>query len=69
MVEYTHADAIALLSKNLSNAQTKLAETDDDLDYLKEQTTTMEVNIARTYNQGVANKKAKDQAEASKAAK
>lgn len=56
MVEYNFADAIVLLSKNLSNAQTKLAETEDDLDYLKEQTTTMEVNIARVYNIGVANK-------------
>ena len=60
MVEYTFADALTLLAKNLSNAQTKLAETEDDLDYLKEQTTTMEVNIARTYNQGVANKQAKE---------
>lgn len=50
MVEYNFQDALALLAKNLSNAQTKLAETDDDLDYLKEQLTTMEVNIARVYN-------------------
>ena len=68
MVEYTHVDALALLSRNLQNAQTKLAETEDDLDYLKEQTTTMEVNIARTYNQGVANKKAQE-AKAAGAAK
>ena len=65
MVEYTFADALALLSKNLANAQTKLTETEDDLDYLKDQLTTMEVNIARTYNQGVANKKAKEEAAAS----
>ena len=64
MVEYTFVDALALLTKNLSNAQTKLAETEDDLDYLKEQTTTMEVNIARTYNQGVANKQAREKAAA-----
>ena len=36
MVEYNFVDALALLSRNLSNAQTKLAETEDDLDYLKE---------------------------------
>ena len=36
MVEYNFADAIVLLGKNLSNAQTKLDETEDDLDYLKE---------------------------------
>ena len=66
MVEYNFADALALLSKNLSNAQTKYTETEDDLDYLKEQMTTMEVNIARVYNIGVANKQAKDKAEAAK---
>ena len=64
MVEYNFADAITLLGKNLSNAETKLAETEDDLDYLKEQTTTMEVNIARVYNLGVASKQAKDKAAA-----
>ena len=64
MVEYNFSDAIVLLGKNLHNAQTKLAETEDDLDYLKEQTTTMEVNIARVYNQGVANKKARETAAA-----
>ena len=56
MVEYTFGDALTLLGKNLANAQTKFTETEDDLDYLKEQTTTLEVNIARVYNQGVANK-------------
>lgn len=60
MVEYVFDDALVLLGKNLQNAQTKFNETEDDLDYLKEQTTTMEVNIARVYNQGVANKQAKE---------
>ncbi len=50
MVEYNFTDALALLAKNMSNAQTKLSETEDDLDYLKEQLTTTEVNIARVYN-------------------
>ena len=68
MVEYNFADALQLLAKNLSNAQTKLAETEDDLDYLKEQSTTMEVNIARVYNIGVANKQRKEKAEAEKTA-
>ena len=36
MVEYTHADALVILTKNVANAQTKFAETEDDLDYLKE---------------------------------
>ena len=62
MVEYNFGDALTLLGKNLANAQQKYTETEDDLDYLKEQTTTTEVNIARVYNQGVANKQAKEKA-------
>ena len=36
MVEYTFADAMGLLGKNLANAEQKLAETVDDYDYLKD---------------------------------
>ena len=36
MVEYGFADALQLCGKNLSNAQQKYNETDEDLDYLKE---------------------------------
>ena len=50
MVEYTYKEAIALLSKNLKNAEEKLKEADDDIDFLKDQTTTTEVNMARVYN-------------------
>ena len=56
MVEYNFNDALVLCGKNHSNAQLKYTETEEDLDYLKEQTTTTEVNIARVYNQGMANK-------------
>ena len=56
MVEYTYDDAIKLLCKNLAQAEEKLAETDGDIDYLKDQITTSEVNIARVYNQGLAKK-------------
>ena len=52
----------------MSNAQQKFNETEDDLDYLKEQTTTTEVNIARVYNQGVANKQAREKAAGAKPA-
>ena len=62
MVEYGHDDALVLLGKNLANAEAKLAEVDADVDYLKDQITTTEVNIARVYNQGVANKQAQDKA-------
>ena len=64
MVEYNYKDAITLLGKNLKNAEAKIAESDADIDFLKDQITTIEVNMARVYNQGVANK----QAEKAKAA-
>ena len=60
MVEYSHDDAIRLLGKNLSSAEEKLTETEGDIDFLKDQITTTEVNMARVYNQGVANKQKKE---------
>jgi prefoldin subunit 5 len=36
MVEYSHDDAIRLLGKNLASAEEKLAETDGDIDFLKD---------------------------------
>lgn len=59
MVEYSFKEAIELLNKNLKNAETKYKDCDHDLDYLKDQITTSEVNMARVYNQGVANKQSK----------
>ena len=50
MVEYSHDDALKLLSRNLESAQEKLEETDSDIDFLKDQITTTEVNMARVYN-------------------
>ena len=50
MVEYTYDEAVKLLSKNLHNAESKIKETEDDLDFLKDQITTTEVNLARIYN-------------------
>ena len=57
MVEYNFDDALKLLYKNLSNAEAKIKETEDDINFLKDQITTTEVNMARVYNQGVFNKK------------
>ena len=50
MVEYTYDEAIKLLGKNLHNAEAKIQETSDDIDFLKDQITTTEVNLARIYN-------------------
>ena len=36
MVEYSYDDAVKLLCKNLAQAEEKLAETDGDIDYLKD---------------------------------
>ena len=55
MVEYTYAEAQDLLRKNMKNAETRLTNTTKDVNFLKDQITTMEVNMARTYNQNVVN--------------
>ena len=41
-----------------SSGYWSFAEADEDIDFLKDNITTTEVNMARVYNQGVANKKA-----------
>ena len=62
MVEYSFEESIGILEKNMHNALARLQSTDDDLNFLKDQITTTEVNIARIYNQGVANKQKEDTA-------
>ena len=63
MVEYSYTEALVLLGKNLANAEAKIKETEDDIDFVKDQITTTEVNLARIYNQGVLNNKAKAEKE------
>ena len=46
MVEYTFEDALKLLNKNLTNAQLKLKSTEEDINFIKDQITTLEVNMA-----------------------
>mmetsp|Transcript_49213 Transcript_49213/g.111639 ORF Transcript_49213/g.111639 Transcript_49213/m.111639 type:complete len:234 (+) Transcript_49213:176-877(+) len=50
MVEYRVEEAIEMLQTNLAKAAEKLTETDEDLGHLKDQITTLEVNMARTFN-------------------
>jgi len=70
MVEYSYDEALVLLERNLANAEIRLKSTEEDLDFLKDQITTTEVNIARMYNQTVAIKqKEKAAAEGAEAAK
>lgn len=50
MLEYSLEEAKELLSKNLDTATKNLTQIDVDLDYLRDQITTTEVNMARVYN-------------------
>jgi len=50
MVEYTCDEAALLLARNVANCKANLAGLDRDLDFIKDQITTTEVNIARIYN-------------------
>jgi len=58
MLEYDVEEAEELLVKNLTDAKASLEKLEDDLDYLRDQITTTEVNLARIYNWNVKNKKA-----------
>ena len=50
MLSYKLPDAIELLKSKLTIAETSLKNTTEDLEFLREQLTVMEVNIARVYN-------------------
>ncbi|XP_055984842.1 LOW QUALITY PROTEIN: prefoldin subunit 3 [Sorex fumeus] len=50
MLEYDIDEAQALLEKNLSTATKNLDSLEEDLDFLRDQFTTTEVNMARVYN-------------------
>ncbi|KAF8904340.1 Prefoldin subunit-domain-containing protein, partial [Mucidula mucida] len=50
MLSYPIPEAIELLQSKLSAAEKSLANTIEDLEFLREQLTVMEVNIARVYN-------------------
>lgn len=53
MVEYPIPEAQDMLSSRLSTAQESLRTTESNLEFIREQITTMEVNLARIYNWGV----------------
>jgi prefoldin subunit 5 len=61
MVEYTYEEAIAMLERNYKNAEAKLAETNEDINHLKDQITTLEVNMARVFNYNVKAKRTGDE--------
>ncbi|GJN71310.1 peptide chain release factor 1 [Purpureocillium lilacinum] len=57
MLSYPVDEAETLLSSKLSTAKTSLSNCEEDLDFLREQITTMEVAIARVYNWEVVQKR------------
>lgn len=58
MLEYDIDDAQQLLEKNLATATKSLNQIDDDLDFLRDQYTTIEVSLARVYNWDVRRRQA-----------
>lgn len=58
MVEYPLAEADEMLSGRLKTAKDSLKTTESNLEFLREQITTMEVNIARIYNWSVMKRRA-----------
>lgn len=50
MLSYKIPEAITLLQSKLNVAKTSLNNTIEDLEFLREQLTIMEVNTARVYN-------------------
>jgi len=69
MLEYSYAEARALLGEQLAAAQAKVRTNSADLAFLRDQIITTEVNIARVYNYSVKSaRKAKMAAAAAAAA-
>nr|ABQ18252.1 putative prefoldin [Lygus lineolaris] len=58
MLEYTLEDAMKLLNKNMEAAKEHLSFVEHDLDFLRDQFTTTEVNMARVYNWNVKKRQA-----------
>ncbi|KAK0168657.1 hypothetical protein PV327_002434 [Microctonus hyperodae] len=58
MLEYTLDDAQELMAKNIEAAKTKLSHVEHDLDFIRDQFTTTEVNMARVYNWDVKKRQA-----------
>lgn len=58
MLEYTLEDANDLLINNIQSAEKNLEYVNHDLDFLRDQFTTTEVNMARVYNWDVKRRQA-----------
>lgn len=63
MLSYQIPEAIALLRSKLGAAETSLKATIEDLEFIREQLTVMEVNTARMYNWDVKRRRERRLAE------
>ena len=70
MLSYTLPAASTLLASKLATAESTLAAVIEDLEFLREQITVMEVNTARVYNWDVKRRReARDRGEIEAAGK
>lgn len=53
MMEYDTTEALALLRTNFEKSKSQIELVKTDMDYIRDQITTMEVNMARIYNHDV----------------
>ncbi|VVT55627.1 uncharacterized protein SAPINGB_P004672 [Magnusiomyces paraingens] len=66
MLEYTIDEAVTLLNQRLNVAQKSLKSCEEDLEFLRENITTVEVNIARVYNWEVQKRREQREEESSR---
>jgi uncharacterized protein YdcH (DUF465 family) len=57
MLSYPIPTAVTLLTQRLESAETNFTQLVSDMEWLKEQITVMEVNVARVYNWDVKNRR------------
>ena len=60
MVEYSYAEALDLLEKQLEHTIAKITELQEDLYFLRGNSITVEVNMARLFNHSVKLKKSSE---------
>jgi Prefoldin subunit len=64
MVEYSYDEAIELLETQLAQTHSKIEEFSEDMFYIRGNSITVEVSMARLFNHGVKMKKIKEASEA-----
>ncbi len=58
MLEYTYEEAVGMLESHIKAAEVKMREAEEDLDFIRDQVITIEVNMARVFNHDVEVRKA-----------